>query len=235
MKKQATHSDSFPIHTHMCGADRKVRLTAICHGLQEVAGQHAFLFDLGYEGMKENEQAWVLNRLRVQIERYPYWKEQLHIETWVQLMRGPFSQRMFLLKDGNGNIIGSASTLWVVIDTNSQKPQRLKSTAEIPVLSERVALCGLADKVKLPTDLPVVGTYRAKHSDLDLLHHVNNVKYTEWLLDTCASDQQSPKQIDINYMGQVRLNDEVTILSDYQFFQLQTQGKQEICKAEIKW
>jgi len=222
--------DEYVLHTFMCDAERKARLTAICHCMQETAGRHAAQFRLGYEGMQANGQAWVLNRMRVQISDYPDWKSTLHVETWVQLMRGPFSQRYFLLKNENDETIGSANTFWVVIDAVTHKPQRLKSEAEIPII-DKVPPCGAAEKISLPESLQKTDNHKVRQSDLDLLHHVNNVKYLEWILDAQPNIEATrPRQIDLNFVGQARLNDAVDIFNDQQFYQLKC-GEKEICKA----
>ena len=229
--------DEYTLHTFMCDAERKARLTAICHCMQETAGDNAAQFRLGYEGMQANNQAWVLNRMRVQIHDYPDWKSRLYVQTWVQLMRGPFSQRYFLLKNENDETIGSANTFWVVIDTTTHKPQRLKSKTEIPI-TDHVPPCGTAEKIVLPDDLQLIDNHQVKQSDLDLLNHVNNVKYLEWILDTQTNIKATrPHQIDLNFVGQARLNDKVEIYSkvsdDQQFYQIKS-GEKEICRAIIK-
>jgi len=222
--------DEYVLHTFMCDAERKARLTAICHCMQESAGHHAEAFQLGYEGMQANGQAWVLNRMRVQIDSYPDWKSTLQVETWVQLMRGPFSQRYFLLKNENGETIGSANTFWVVIDTGTHKPQRLKSQVKIPIV-DQTPPCGAADKINLSENLQKIDNHIVKQSDLDLLHHVNNVKYLEWILDAQPSIEATrPRQIDLNFVGEARLNDGIDIFNNQQFYQLKC-GEKEICKA----
>jgi len=234
--KNGVWRDEYMLHTFMCDAERKARLTAICHCMQESAGRHAAQFQLGYEGMQANNQAWVLNRLRVQMSDYPDWKSTLCIETWVQMMRGPFSQRYFLLKNGAGEIIGSANTFWVVIHTTTHKPQRLKNKIEIPIIDE-VPPCGAAEKIILPDGLQIIDNHKVKQSDLDLLHHVNNVKYLEWVLDTQSqSEAIRPRQIDLNFVGETHLNDTIEIhkitSDNQQFYQLKSSEK-EICKGVL--
>jgi len=226
--------NSYPIHTFMCGAARKIRLTSICHCLQECAGQHAAHYKLGYEGMKQNRQAWVLHRLRIQVHRYLDWKTTLHVKTWVQLMRGPFSQRMFLLLDDKEEVIGSASSFWVVLDTESHKPQRLKAgIGDLPVLSDEMAACGMAGKLKQPENLSLIGKHTVKPSDLDLLQHVNNVQYLEWIMDTISPDRQNPVQVDLNFTHETQLGEVVEIYQSNNAYQLTSGKGQEICKAEI--
>lgn len=221
----------------MCDAERKARLTAICHCLQETAGLHAVEYQLGFEGMRANNQAWVLNRLRVEVNRYLDWKDTLKVETWVQMMRGPFSQRFFLLKDKKGEVIGSANTFWVVVDSETHKPKRLKSRHDVPII-DTIPPCGVAEKIALPERLELIDNHRVRHSDLDLLQHVNNTKYIEWILDTHpANTGLRPQRIDLNFVGEARLGDSINILastsSNPQFYQLKNadNGK-EICKAQ---
>ncbi len=234
MENSDIWENSYPIQTFMCGAARKIRLTAIAHCLQECAGRHAAHYHLGYEGMKKNKQAWVLNRLRIQVHRYLEWQATLHVRTWVQLMRGPFSQRMFLLLDDKEEVIGSASSFWVVLDTESHKPQRLKASIDnLPVLPDETAPCGMAGKLIEPEGLSLIGKHTVKPSDLDLLHHVNNVKYLEWILDTKSPDRQNPTQVDLNFTHETQLDEVVEIYKSDKAYQLTSDKGQEICKAQF--
>jgi len=238
MEKDGIWQDEYVMHTFLCDANRKARLTSLCHCLQETAGHHATAYRLGYEGMKTNNQAWVLHRFRVQIDHYPEWEETLKVNTWVQMMRGPFSQRYFLLKNEKNETIGSANTFWVVIDGTTHKPQRLKDQqAVIPLLNE-IPTCGTSEKIALPDDMKALDKHIVKSSDLDLLHHVNNVKYLEWILDMPSNVGQYPRQIDLNFVGEAHLNDHIDILTSTsegaQFYQLKNhENDKEICKAKI--
>ena len=86
--------------------------------------------------------------------------------------------------------------------------------------------------------MQLVGNHQVKQSDLDLLHHVNNVKYLEWILDTQTNIKATrPHQIDINFVGEARLNDKVEIYSEVsngeQFYQIKS-GEKEICRGILK-
>ena len=41
MEKDGIWQDEYVMHTFLCDANRKARLTSLCHCLQETAGHHA--------------------------------------------------------------------------------------------------------------------------------------------------------------------------------------------------
>ena len=55
-----------------------------------------------------------------------------------------------------------------------------------------------------------------KLSDIDIINHVNNVKYLEWCLDTLEPEiilNQKIKSLDINFLKEVNLLDIVQLHS----------------------
>ena len=62
--------------------------------------------------------------------------------------------------------------------------------------------------LKAFSDGEIIGTYKVQRSDIDMLGHVNNVKYTEWLLNQRKIDPRI-KNIQINYLQEAKLGDEV--------------------------
>ena len=48
---------------------------------------------------------WVLSRLHVQILRFPFWRERIHLETWPSGKKGKFATRDFLIYDHKKNVV----------------------------------------------------------------------------------------------------------------------------------
>jgi acyl-ACP thioesterase len=69
-------------------------------------------------------------------------------------------------------------------------------------------------KIKLPGNLNKITHKRVVFSDLDIMGHVNNVKYMEWTLDAIISDgniNHRVREFEINFMNEARLGDEIVI------------------------
>lgn len=192
------------------------RLTTMANYFQEVAYHHANELGFGYEDMKKRRTMWLLSRMRIQMDRYPAWNDQVILETWPSGIDKIFAVRDFRVKDMQGEILGVASSYWLIVDLNTHRPIRpreeLERYADIiygdPVFPDKL------EKIALPEDTQELAKHRVMFSDLDIVGHTNNVKYMEWSLD--AYYAHSPKlrdvrEFEINFMKECRLGDELVI------------------------
>lgn len=191
---------------------RECKLDAICNILQEVAGRHANARKIGFFELEDQGLFWALSRLRLRIHRHPTWQETIKVHTWVHKMKGPISYRNFNLIDDQDNLIAAASTLWSAVDVQARRPARI-SADDFPTLSDRVPSCGEPEKIKPPTKVDRETTYTVRYSDLDMVEHVNNVRYLTWLIDTYGrfNMEARPTFLEINYLGETSLGDAVLL------------------------
>jgi len=182
--------------------------------LQAVAGKHSALGGMSYFDMQKHNQAWVLSSMHIEITHLPIWHETIEITTWIEHLEGLRSVRDFEVKLHNQKIIG-ANSLWVVLNTEKRRPERIalphdhlqkypdKKPTETPFL-----------KIDLTKEVQLVQEHRVTYSDLDPVHHVNNVKYIEWCLDCLpleVLENKTIKTIDVNYIKEVKFNNIVEI------------------------
>ncbi len=210
MEQGGIWKESFKVMAYMVDQQRELTISMLCNLLQEVAGNHANYRKLGFFDMQANNRFWVLNRLRLHIHEYPIWLDNIEIHTWVSMMRGPFSNRHFAVFK-NGKQLASTFTFWVAIDSRTHKPVRINSE-EVIVLADKIADCGPAEKLNPFDQGKILGEYTVQASDIDMLGHVNNVKYTEWLLNKVQLNEQI-KKMEINYLKETHLGEVLNIVS----------------------
>jgi medium-chain acyl-[acyl-carrier-protein] hydrolase len=160
--------------------------------------------------MRERGLFWVLNRFRMQIVRYPAWRDTISLQTWVSAMM-PFSHRHLAVYDIENQLLACASAIWIPLDFHTHRPRRLDNF-EVS-LNDRHNPCPLPDKLPAPAD-PVLGTtYTVAYSDLDMLGHVNNVQYMRWFLDDHFRDTQAPTvtELSMHYLAEAFHGDVVHV------------------------
>jgi acyl-ACP thioesterase len=174
--------------------DNLLSLRGVFKLLQEVAIAHANLFDTGTEAMLTRGESWVLNRLAVEIRRYPAYGDPLHIETWSSGIRGFRGYRDFRIMDSQGRLIITGSSLWVFVNIRTQSIMRVpRELAErFPSVPGDVFCPDLEtrDTGRMPegnTETRIT----LRYSDFDANHHVNNTAYLD-LLQAALSQQQAP-------------------------------------------
>lgn len=240
MEQNGIWAEDYKIRAFMVDTTRKATLPTICNFLQDVAGNHANFRNVGYYDMQAQGKFWVLNRLRVAMTRFPDWQETITVKTWVSLMKGPFSYRNFELLAGDERI-GAAGTLWISLDAEKRKPARV-DWKDLPVLPDKPSICGNPEKIMSIKEPTSSTSYRVRYSDLDMIEHVNNVKYIEWVLDSYENrpDGLSPKLLEVNFLNEMLLGQSVNIhtqLEGEHIFKhsLQQADGTETTRLKIDW
>ena len=247
MEYNGIWSEDLKIRAFMVDKNREANLVAIQNMCQEVAGNHANFRRLGFADMQAQGMAWVLNRLKIKVFQFPKWTETVTVKTWVSQMQ-PFSHRHFQISLPNsviarneateGIILSNIYSIWIPIDTLSKRPKR-QVLSDLP-LREIVYDCEMPEKLSF-TEGAVLSSERAvQYSDLDMLGHVNNAKYVEWLFDDFYRNHkiEKPNGLEINYLGEVFEGAIVQIYvqkdaDEVIYFLKNREDGKEVCRAKL--
>ncbi|MDZ7604733.1 MAG: thioesterase [Cyclobacteriaceae bacterium] len=201
----------------------------------------------GFEQMYSRNQFWVLTRLKVVIDSYPRWMDELTLKTWSRGKNGIFYLRDFAIENNHQKPIIKATSSWAALSTKSRKPEvvaqleeRLKTHAGQIALEERLEkLAELQTPVLLRTRI-------IEFTDIDIVFHVNNVKYIEMIVNSFPKQKLIKNQIyslEVNYLGEALYNDTVSIYKDdaeagteIDMISIVRQADdKEVCRAMIGW
>lgn len=215
-KFSSKYKGSCQVTIDKCAVNSKIRITDLLNLLQAVAGKHSDLGGMSYFDMQQNNQAWVLSSMRIEIENLPQWHETIEIETWIESLSGIKSIRDFDVFLNDEKIIG-VNSLWVVLNTEKRRPEAIAiSYDHLEKYPEKKATLKKFSKIDLSQNAALVNQHKVVFSDLDALNHVNNVKYIEWCLDCLPIDilkKNRIKAIDINYLKEITFNQKAAIYS----------------------
>ena len=206
----------FTITSYELNPRGEARLTTMANYLQEVAYHHANELGFGYDQMKERRTLWMLSRMKIQMLRYPAWNDKVVVETWPSGIDKVFALRDFRIYDSRGEVLGIATTYWLIVHLDTHRPIRpgteLDRYSNIeygdPVFDSKL------EKISLPGDVSPLGQHRVVFSDLDIVGHVNNVKYIEWSIDASMPKDSLDRAIDvfeINFKHEALLGNQVMI------------------------
>jgi medium-chain acyl-[acyl-carrier-protein] hydrolase len=210
MEREGIWTENFRIQAAMVDPHTVATIPALANLFQEVANNHAFSRQLDFFNMRERGLFWVLNRFRMQIIRYPAWRDTITLQTWVSAMM-PFSHRHLAVYDAENQPLVHATTIWIPLDFHTHRPRRLDNFEVL--LNDRNNPCPLPDKLPAPADPVLSTTYTVAYSDLDMLGHVNNVQYMRWFLDDHFRDAQAPTvtELSMHYLAEAFHGDVVHI------------------------
>jgi len=234
----------FIISSYDLNPKGQARLTSMANFFQEVAYHHASELGLGYDEMKSRKTTWALSRMRIYMKRYPMWNEQITLETWPSGAEKLFALRDFRVLDSSGEEIGLATTAWLILDIDTHRlirPRDMMDQFKLIVNDKQMFERSL-EKINIPDEIKLLSKHEVVFSDLDIVGHVNNVKYMEWCIDAATSSQNSEgeiRELEINFNKEALLGDHILIKGCESgdgdtFFQATREGdEKEIISARL--
>jgi len=214
--------------------------------LQEAAGNHANSRGFGVEDLMRQQETWVLARLKIQMRHFAQWGDNLQIATWVENIEHFFAERHFQIMREDQPVALAVST-WAVIDLQRRRPKRVDTYAsQMPTIPGKFALKEKLRKLPEAAGEGCPCKRRVHFSELDVLRHVNNVRYFDWVLDTYPMEHREnfiPDSLEINFLAEAHLNEEICLYTrpadqDQKTFihaALRESDSQEVIRARVIW
>ena len=120
-----TRLKRFRIRAYETDPGGRLQAPILCQLMQEAATAHASDLGVAVETLLDRGVAWVLSGLRLEVQRWPGPDAEIVIKTWPEAANRLYTERRFEVLDPAGEILASASTLWVVLDLERRRPVRL--------------------------------------------------------------------------------------------------------------
>ena len=226
------YSHNWKIDFTQCAPNGFLKYTELCGILQLTAAYHAEMGGISFADMQVFHQAWVLSRMRIEIDKLPHWKDEITVKTWIISLENSRSVRALEVYSNEKKIIG-CETFWAVINTKIRRPETLALPfRHFELFPDDFSTIERIKKISSSAEILQNNKRTIALSDLDIVNHVNNIKYLEWCLDIVAIDKllnQNIKSFDMNFKNELLLNEEVNIgnalTSDNQFFSVSKNDK----------
>jgi acyl-ACP thioesterase len=204
---------NFTIRSYEVDCHSRLSIVSIFNFMQEAASQHADALGVSIQQLLSENYTWLLSRLKIKMNMYPVWNDQLTVNTWPSGIQRLFALRDFELKDRANRTVGAALSAWLVVDTVKKRPVRVSSFVDRlkPVEGDHI----LPDQLG---KLPVIEAHtherylRVRYGDLDINQHVNNACYVEWMLEGMPVDVLNGRalaELEINFLAESFLQDRV--------------------------
>ena len=179
--------------------------------------------------------------MRVEVSELPKWKDTVTIKTWINSLENSRSVRALEVYINGNKVVGS-ETFWAVFNTEIRRPEVLALPYEhFEIFPENKATNKSFSKIQLIDDKQEVFQKVVVLSDLDIVNHVNNVKYLEWCMDFIPSElilNQKIESFEMNFMSELHLNDAVVVhesILDKKTILSVSKDKKNSFALEINW
>jgi len=168
-----------------CDFKRELKPAAVFRHLSEAAAAHATQLGVGFEAMYARNLFWVHSRMRIRFRRFPRADEVVTLRTWPKdILRRLLYIRDFEVLDAEGERIAAATSAWLIIDATTRRLVSPKAVdLALPAASGRVGLDEPLDRLDLALEGEERLRVRAGYSVVDILGHVNNSRYVDWICD----------------------------------------------------
>lgn len=207
-------SKDWEINFTQCTPSGYLKYTDLCNILQLTAAAHSEVGGISFYDMQEFHQAWVLSRMRVEITNLPKSGDIVTVTTWINSLENSRSVRALEMHVNGQKIVGS-ETFWAVFNTQARRPEALALPYQhFELFPEKRATIEGFSKITINPEKESVFEKIVYLSDLDIVNHVNNVKYLEWSLDHVDPKRilnQEIESFEMNFMKELSLGDSVII------------------------
>lgn len=229
-----SYKESFIVRSYEVGINKTATVETIANLLQEVGCNHAQSVGFSTDGfattptMRKLHLIWVTARMHIEIYRYPAWSDVVEIETWCQAEGKIGTRRDFIVKDyATGEVIGRATSKWVMMNMDTRKLERVTpqiadeyliycpKTIRLAFPEENNKSLKKISKLEDPAQYSKLGLV-PRRGDLDMNHHVNNVTYIGWTLESTPEelvDTHELRSITLDYRRECQHDDVVDSLT----------------------
>ncbi len=204
-------NETVHVRSYEAGTDGRASILSICNYLQEAAGNHAFALGMAIDQLAVRKLSWVLSRLRVRMQTYPKWRDEVRIVTWPCGVERLFALRDFEMFDAGGRKLGVATSAWLLLNIEKRRPARMLETVKDFAVTDRPrALDGeLGERLSAPLSAGTERSFRVRSSDLDVNRHVNNVNYIEWAVETVPAGAGTLADLQVEFLAESVGGDDV--------------------------
>ncbi|KAJ0248918.1 Oleoyl-acyl carrier protein thioesterase 1 [Hirschfeldia incana] len=230
-----SYKEKFIVRSHEVQSNKTATVQTIANLLQEVGCNHFQSVGFSTDGfattptMRKLNLIWVTSRMHIEIYKYPTWGDVVEIETWCQSEGRIGTRRDWILKDvATGEVTGRATSKWVMMNQDTRRLQKVSDD----VRDEHLVFCPKQPRLAFPEEenyrslkkIPkledpaqysIIGL-KPRRADLDMNHHVNNVTYIGWLLESIPQeivDKHELQVITLDYRRECQQDDVVDSLT----------------------
>ena len=211
--KSMTGQSTFTVRSTETDQSGQATLPALVGYMQEAAWDNTATMGISMYELLERGLTWVLQRMRVEMFRYPRHREGITVETWASGRERVFLHRDFRVYGADRELLGQATSVWLVMDVVKRQmvsvPDFITAVEVVPG-AEPLPFA----KGKLPQlqEAAYEAQMPVRWHDIDLNRHVTNTRYLQWVLESLPADildKQQLQEIDIIFKAESTLGDTV--------------------------
>ncbi len=209
-------TQSFFLSAGEVNAEAELSLPLLTSKIIDIATAHANSLGIGNPSMEDRGAGWVLSRLSIEMDRFPKVNDTYSLTTWVESWNRHFSVRCFCVSDSEGNPLGYARSIWMVMNTRTRENEGLSHLhLDESLISARP--CPIPRQARhehIDPDDAKDTRYTFAYCDIDYYRHVNTVRYVSLLLNSFTLEQMDATRVhrlELSFLHEARYGESVDI------------------------
>ena len=161
-------------------------LVTLIDCFNDTAVSHSKSLGYSLESLFKKGYAWILLFWNIEVQQLPRFGEKISIETWISQIRRSFAYREFLLKNNLNKVQVQASSKWLFYHIHRKRPVKifLDLSNQWKIIPEQACHQPIMslDFLQSVDDQDREEIFSVQREDIDILNHVHNSKYIDWIM-----------------------------------------------------
>lgn len=204
-------SEHYTVPYFMVNTREEIHLSSLMEILIMASEHQTEALGVGEDKTHAHGVGWVITQYHMTFTRLPKVGDKLELRTAASSRNRFFCYREFWVLDDQGTELAHVTATFVMMSFSTRKM--------VPIIDELVAPFHTKEEktvLKFPriNKMDYTGAlmkpYRVRYQDIDSNHHVNNVHYFDWMIDTLPLDfvlHHALTQVDIRYEREIQYGD----------------------------
>ena len=193
---QLVKHQKFTVRTYEIDHRKRATVPALVKLMHEAAMQNVLDLNLSVWDLEPHRISWVLMRKNLKINQLPNLGETIEVVTHCAGFEKFFTYRDYKIYNASRELIAQAASTWLLMDTVKRRMTRIPDFI-LAIESPPPETCLPRPKNRLPKfeQVDLERRRTVGYFDLDFNHHLNNVFYLQWMLDTVPDDWLQHRQL----------------------------------------
>ena len=180
--------------------------------LESVAAKHSNIAGFGIKQMEQTKLTWVLLNWRVDITSRPKYDDTIVVKTWSASIDKLYAYRDFEIYDTNNNLKGTATSKWLLMNTDTWKFVKLNEQQMESYETENMTIYEDYIYPKIKTNINYNSSAKRvliSNNMIDINHHVHNTCYYTMALDVLPEGLKEKQfnHFEIIYKKEIKKDD----------------------------
>ena len=176
--------NTYLVHYYETGIGQQLRISNLMNYFEEVALMQSEERKVGLDYYRENGVIWMLHKWHIAIHKSPVFGQNIRIRTLPVSIAGFMGFRQFWVYAENGEVLISAESAWIFVNTQSKRPMRATEDMKRAYghLGQPESKLDMPDGPSLQK-ADLTKEFNVRQADIDINEHVNNARYVDWALE----------------------------------------------------